>query len=224
MKEVISVPVFPLPTVVLYPHVSIPLHIFEPRYLKMVEDALAGDTMIAMASFHPGWEKEYDGNPPIREIVCVGTISSYNRLEDGRYIIALKGKYRGKIASEDFSLPYRKASVEIMEDFIHPAEMDLAIRKAEETMKLWSAAVAGGFSSELEISSEPPRSVTDVVAISYKIADGLKVAHNLKVQLLEMDSVLERLETERAALENIVDILKLTPRRAEPLFYGFSSN
>ena len=56
---------FPLPNLVLFPHVMQPLHIFEPRYRDLLEDALAGDRLVAMAVLAPGWEKTYEGRPPL---------------------------------------------------------------------------------------------------------------------------------------------------------------
>jgi uncharacterized protein len=63
---------FPLPNLVLYPHVMQPLHIFEERYREMLEDALAGDRLIAMAVLEPGYEHDYDSRPPIGEYACLG--------------------------------------------------------------------------------------------------------------------------------------------------------
>ena len=54
-------PLFPLPNVVLFPNVFLPLHIFEPRYREMVADALASDRMIGMVLLRPGWERDYEG-------------------------------------------------------------------------------------------------------------------------------------------------------------------
>ena len=56
-----SIPIFPLPTVVLFPNVFLPLHIFEPRYRQMIAEALAGDRIIGMVLLRPGYEDDYDG-------------------------------------------------------------------------------------------------------------------------------------------------------------------
>ena len=56
------VPVFPLPDVVFFPDTTLPLHIFEPRYRRMTEDALRSDRLIAMAVLKPGWERDYQGS------------------------------------------------------------------------------------------------------------------------------------------------------------------
>jgi Lon protease-like protein len=58
------IPIFPLPTVVLFPNVFLPLHIFEPRYRAMVSDALAGDRIIGMTLLQPGFETQYEATPP----------------------------------------------------------------------------------------------------------------------------------------------------------------
>ena len=57
-------PIFPLPGVVLFPGVFLPLHIFEPRYREMVADALSTDRMIGMALLRDGWQHDYEGRPP----------------------------------------------------------------------------------------------------------------------------------------------------------------
>ena len=60
-----SIPIFPLPSVVLFPNVFLPLHIFEPRYRQMFTEALAGDRMVGMVLLRPGYEADYEGTPPI---------------------------------------------------------------------------------------------------------------------------------------------------------------
>ena len=88
---------FPLPNLVLYPHVMQPLHVFEDRYREMLEDALATDQLIAMAVLRPGWETDYDSRPPISEFACLGKVVAHHRLEDGRYNLLLLGVQRVRI-------------------------------------------------------------------------------------------------------------------------------
>lgn len=112
-----SIPIFPLPNVVLFPNVFLPLHIFEPRYRKMVADALEGDRIIGMVLLRPGWEADYDGRPPVYPIGCAGLITHAEPLPEGRYNIVLRGLEKFRIGEEDDSLPYRVAQVEtLMED------------------------------------------------------------------------------------------------------------
>ena len=84
-------PLFPLPHVVLFPNVFLPLHIFEPRYREMVADAITGDRMIGMVLLRPGWEQDYEGRPPVYPIGCSGLITHVEQLADGRYNIVLRG-------------------------------------------------------------------------------------------------------------------------------------
>ena len=82
-----TIPIFPLPNVVLFPNVFLPLHIFEPRYRAMVADALAGDRIIGMVLLQPGYEANYEGRPPVFTIGCGGVITHADPLDDGRYNI-----------------------------------------------------------------------------------------------------------------------------------------
>jgi uncharacterized protein len=102
-------PLFPLPTVVLFPGVFLPLHIFEPRYRAMVADALAGDRLIGMTLLRDGWEDSYEGRPPVYAVGCSGVITHCEQLPDGRYNIILRGVERFRILEEDQTRPYRRA-------------------------------------------------------------------------------------------------------------------
>jgi uncharacterized protein len=105
-------PLFPLPNVVLFPNVFLPLHIFEPRYREMVADALATDRLIGMVLLRPGWDKDYEGRPPVYPIGCTGVVTHAERLNDGRYNIVLRGVERFRILEEDHSRIYRRAVVD----------------------------------------------------------------------------------------------------------------
>jgi Lon protease-like protein len=108
---------FPLPNLVLYPHVMQPLHIFEERYREMLEDALAGDRLITMALLEPGWEADYDSRPPIAPYGCLGKVVAHHRLDDGHYNVLLLGVERVQITEElDPLRSFRQAKVEIVED------------------------------------------------------------------------------------------------------------
>jgi Lon protease-like protein len=86
-------PIFPLAGVLLLPHGQLPLNIFEPRYLSMVEDALARDRLIGMI------QPRGDGTP-IYEIGCAGRIVNFAEAEGGRYLITLAGLCRFRIGGE----------------------------------------------------------------------------------------------------------------------------
>ncbi|MGE0179937.1 MAG: LON peptidase substrate-binding domain-containing protein [Sphingomonas sp.] len=97
----IRVPIFPLAGALLFPGGQLPLHIFESRYRAMVEDALAGDRLIAMIQPRPAaTDSDRDRPPPLFEIGCIGRIEACEALEDGRYNIVLEGLSRFRIARE----------------------------------------------------------------------------------------------------------------------------
>jgi Lon protease-like protein len=94
-------PLFPLPNVVLFPDVFLPLHIFEPRYKQMITRALEGDRIIGMALLKPGHETEYEGRPPIFELGCAGLITHVERQNDGRFNLILRGLEKFRIDVEE---------------------------------------------------------------------------------------------------------------------------
>jgi uncharacterized protein len=108
------IPLFPLPNVVLFPGVFLPLHVFEDRYRALTRDALAGDRLIGMALLRPGFEGDYEGRPPIYPIGCAGVISHSDRLPDGRYNIVLHGVSKFRVIDEIDDGDYRRAQVEAL--------------------------------------------------------------------------------------------------------------
>ena len=107
------IPVFPLPNVVLFPEVMLPLHIFEPRYRQMVCDtADKSPPLIGMALLRGNWQEQYQGNPEIFPIGCVGEMVRVVPLPDGRFNILLKGIREYQIKEESFAKSYREAVVE----------------------------------------------------------------------------------------------------------------
>ena len=119
-----EVPVFPLPSLVLFPDTIVPLLIFEDRYRAMVKDALEGEKLIAIALLKPGWETQYEGSPPVHERVCVGLIVSHELMADGRYKVLLYGLFRADVVEETQPAPYRKARVKVCEDAVHASQVD----------------------------------------------------------------------------------------------------
>jgi Lon protease-like protein len=100
-------PVFPLPGALVLPRADLPLNIFEPRYLAMVDDALSSDRLIGM--IQPADEDaDLAGNPELRRIGCAGRITAYAEMPDDRLLITLTGVCRFAIASElESKQPYR---------------------------------------------------------------------------------------------------------------------
>ena len=90
-----KIPVFPLNNFIIFPNTSVPLNIFEPRYIEMVNDVMKGNRIIGMIQ-----PKNKDEIHSLYNIGCAGKISSFQETEDGRYLIVIKGISRFKIEKE----------------------------------------------------------------------------------------------------------------------------
>jgi len=123
-----TIPVFALPNVVLYPKTYLPLHIFEPRYRQMVDDAVVGGQCIGMALLKEGWESDYYGNPPVFTMGCVGRLVSVQPLADGRSNILLQGLERFEMTEELHDRPYRQATIALKPRGTE-ASLDPAVRQ-----------------------------------------------------------------------------------------------
>ena len=134
-------PIFPLPEMVLFPGVTASLHIFEPRYRLMLQDALAsGSGMIVLAHLHPdGGGNEMQ--PQVYTVATLGKVVDHRALPDGRSNISLQGMHRVELHELPFRAPYRKADLVVLHDQGRP------ITEAEETA-LRSGVLA--FSRELK--------------------------------------------------------------------------
>ena len=103
-----KIPVFPLSNFIIFPKTTVPLNIFEPRYIDMVDDAMKSNRTIDMVQ--P--KKSGQNKPELYDIGCMGKITSFNETNDGRYLIVLNGISRFKIIEElENEKPYRECSV-----------------------------------------------------------------------------------------------------------------
>jgi len=92
-----KIPIFPLSNFIIFPNTTVPLNIFEPKYIQMVDDCMKGNRLIGIV------QPKKTGNlkkPNLFKIGCIGKITSFNETEDGRYLIVLNGICRYKIVSE----------------------------------------------------------------------------------------------------------------------------
>lgn len=114
------IPVFPLGGALLLPRTQLPLNIFEPRYLQMVDDALARDRIIGM--IQPDgpealtMESDADAKPALCTVGCAGRITSFLEADDGRYLITLTGVCRFRVIDElETITPYRQCQIDTRE-------------------------------------------------------------------------------------------------------------
>jgi hypothetical protein len=192
-----EIPLFPLSTVVLFPRVRTPLHVFEPRYRQLTEHALAGERRIGMVMVHPDHVAEMAGEPPVYPIGCAGVISQAQRFRDGRFLIVLDGAFRFRIAEELPRRPgrlYRVARAERLPEPYDPGERgrvaELRGRVLELVGRLLALADrerARGFGPELFAGM-------DDEIFANTLANTLALAGPEKQDLLEAQGVLARIQ------------------------------
>ena len=200
-----TIPIFPLPNVVLFPDVFLPLHIFEARYRAMVADALAGDRIIGMVLLQPGYEANYEGRPAIFGVGTAGVITHSEPLEDGRFNIVLRGVEKFRITGEqDFSKPYRLAEIgPIHEDVAEPDRVELRRHRTRLEALLAAAIERAG--------SEPrfPPAVPDEDLVN-ALAQYLELDPLERQALLERDGILARCRS----LVELLEMKTIAPRNA----------
>ncbi len=124
-----EVRLFPLPKLVMFPRNVQPLHIFESRYREMIEDAIQGDQLIALATLMPGYETEYYSRPPIAPHICIGRVASHEKTEDGKYNLILVGISRAQIGNEITPVKsFRRANVRVLDE--RPTDLSNPISEA----------------------------------------------------------------------------------------------
>ena len=179
-----EIPLFPLPETTLFPGVSRPLLIYEPRYRAMVADALKGDKIIGMVRLRPGFEKDYEGRPPIYAVGCAGRIEQYEQLPDGRYAILLQGVTAFRVLSENQRKPYRLGRVEAVPDQLEEQER-LTLRSLRNRLISLLVRVLP-FGVDL-----PDASLEDDEFVNV-VAQNLPMSEDDRQALLERSSVLAR--------------------------------
>ncbi|MGZ4810417.1 MAG: LON peptidase substrate-binding domain-containing protein [Thermoanaerobaculia bacterium] len=201
-------PLFPLPNLVFFPNTRLPLHVFEPRYRKMITDALAGDSRIGIVLLRPGWEADYFGSPPIHQWGTLGTIEQAVPLEDGRFNILIRGDARFRVVDEVSRVPYRTARVVAQpEETQGPTE---AYAQRE-----WLAELSRQYLHYLPDQMAVPE--IETVGLD-ALANALIMSLNLDVEekqrLLEINDLVRRAEKIGSELQTRIESLRfLAPYR-----------
>lgn len=179
------IPLFPLPNVVFFPKMPMPLHVFEPRYLQMTADSLEGDRVIGMVLLKPGWEPDYEGRPPVYPVGCAGRIEQSEKLADGRYNLVLRGTARFRIEFEHPGASYRRASVEALADGLEDeSQLDPMRRRV-----LAAIGEAADGPSALVLQNELPHDV-----FVNALAQTMSLSPVERQSLLDCDSIGARYE------------------------------
>jgi Lon protease-like protein len=190
------VPLFPLPNVVFFPRMLLPLHVFEPRYRAMVRDALRGPRLIGMVLLRSGWQSDYDGRPALFTTGTVGQMVRVEELADGRFDIVLRGLRSFRIRDELPAMrPYREARVAWRDDVdeaLDPSVRDGVVGLVHRYLDRLGRK-----------PSSPPsldRDVDDVAFVNF-------FAQHLDLDPLERQALLEECSTSARA-SRLIDVLE----------------
>ena len=193
------VPVFPLPGMVLFPGVDLPLHVFELRYLTLVRDALSGERCIAMALLLPGWERDYHGSPAFHPLGCLAHIEEVAWLPDDCYHVHLKGLARVTLGRTVREFPYRSVRTQLLgqEPFSEDDALIQLERRAliEAGQRFARAAQAAG------VEPVPVDEHLTFEPLVNNLCMALPAEPEERLALLAMDSVLERARRARELME-----------------------
>ncbi len=193
------IPIFPLPNVVLFPSVFLPLHIFEPRYRQMLSDALQGDRIIGMVLIKRPQPDPVEP-PSIYPVGCAGLISHAETLSDGRSNIILRGLQRFRVGWEEHDRSYRRAHIEPLTEIATDAiRHDVRTARSKlETLLRGRLATAGG-------DAMVPGDMNDGDLIN-TLAQYLDLDPVEKQALLERDDIAQR----SLALIELIEMRALT--------------
>lgn len=202
------VPVFPLPDVVFFPGTTLPLHIFESRYREMVQDAMDGERLIAMALLRPGWERDYLEAPPIYDVATVGRIEELHEMPGGRFNLRLVGAQRVRLQELQADTAYRLAQ---MTPF---PESDADDNDPEVVRAKLDLLAANGYLLN-EISDQYQPSIvlderTSFVSAVNEACSNLPVEPDVRQRLLEESDLLARQrEVSKVNLQVLENLLRI---------------
>ena len=198
-----TLPLFPLPNVVLFPNVFLPLYIFEARYREMVAEALTGDRFIGMVLLRPGWEPHYEERPPVYPVGCAGLITFSEQHPDGRYNIVLRGFEKFRILDEDHSRSYRVAHVQSLPEDLSAEDRDIV---RDERRRLEALLVPQPTGRGVDPKMPPSMGDEDLVNA---------LAQYLDLEAVEKQALLER-DGLVARCRSLIDLLEMKVMVAQP--------
>lgn len=198
LPGILELPIFPLPNVVFFPRTLLPLHVFEPRYLTMVQHAWQGERRLGIALLRPGWERDYEGTPPVYPVGGMGAIQEVHPAEGGRLNLVLSGQQRYRIIDFKQWTPYRIARVQLLSDQFPPRpEVDRLSRSLIES-----------FLRLAEGENMAPQAQAwenlDFQTLVNRICASLQVSPEHKQRLLEMDHLEQRAQSLLHLLEHLL--------------------
>ena len=196
-----EIPLFPLPNLVLFPQVAVPLHIFEERYKLMINRCIDQDAAFGLVLMHEDADQESEST--IHRIGVTARVVQVERLEDGRMNILCAGESRFRILEFTARTPYWTGLVEFFEDDpLEPESGDKLQKIYEEVLQLYKQAMQ--LTSQLKGTEIPQWDIPDSpLGLSYMVSYILDLAPSGKQELLEMTSTIMRLNELAFDLEEV---------------------
>jgi len=200
-----EISLFPLPNLVLFPHIVVPLHIFEDRYKLMINGCIDHDEVFGLVLLHNAADEESEET--IHRIGVTARIVEVERLEEGRMNILCEGENRFRIHRFTQQTPFWKGAVDFFDDKEHLGTESLYEQVGDlyRSVATLSSQLSGSQEAELILPDSP----TD---LSYMVSYVLDIDSEEKQKLLEMESTAERL---RMLVAHLTETLrKLEQQRA----------
>src|SRR5579875_1276808 len=208
-----TIPLFPLPNLVLFPHTDVPLHIFEPRYRQMIADIVEGDRIIGLMLLKGDWERDYYGYPDIYTVGCAGKIDRVVRMPDGRYKLVLQGMSEFRIEREIRDRSYRRAEVQWCA--VAPESLRMSDQMMDRLRELLVAYI-GAPAREAWRTVVEERGLRGAQLINF-------LCFHLDLSPLEKQTLLEALDQRAACLLDVLTF-KLAERNSGPAGQGGSES
>lgn len=199
--------IFPLTGVLLLPRGQLPLNVFEPRYLSLVDETMSGTRLIGM--IQPAEHEDKTLKPALNSVGCVGRVTSYREAEDGRYLITLSGICRFRVLEElEVTTPYRQVRPDyapFLGDLVSTSEVDFPRERLLAALKdyLSTRDLKADWRS---VMSAPAETLVNALAMLCPFEPAEKQA------LLEAPGWLERVDTLVALLE----LASMAPQQGNP--------
>lgn len=201
LSEIDFLPIFPLP-VVLLPNELLPLHIFEPRYRKMLKDIQLDNNFFGLSYFNP--EATISSRPEIGSVGCIAEVREVQTLEDGRSNILTVGIIRYRLENYlESDEPYLLGEISVFEDF----ESDIEILQplADDVYEMFKRIAKAAYNLSGAKTALPEIPQSEPQMLSFLIAAAFSLPLETKYALLEMRSTIERLETLQKILKQTVE-------------------
>ena len=163
--------IFPLPDVVLFPGTVLPLHVFEPRYVEMTRDVVAGTRHLAIVRLRRGYQSNYHGRPPIYPVAGYGEVIACQELPGDRFAIAVRGTGRIRV---DRELPAERSYREVVATLLpdHPVDEE-AVAMGRAQLVAVCERIAQGLGSEGDGLRELVRGEENTARLTLVLASAL---------------------------------------------------